>query len=175
MSFLDKREYNEATAFSQEQLAAVTDIDVYRYLANKAYGTPEHGQDNLPHKCCSSTIKYHKKAISQYMPQQNMVWDDVQKEGNSTKSQAILGLIKEIERHEVRGTGVASAACCPAEWDEYIMLLLAAWLLFFPAGEIDVHDTCGHDASVAFYRPNQQYYVSGHDNHSADTNRFAFN
>jgi hypothetical protein len=64
------------------------------------------------------------------MPQQNMVWDDVQKEGNSTKSQEILSLIKEIERHEVRGTGVASAACHPVEWDEYIMLLLAVWLLF---------------------------------------------
>ncbi len=46
------------------------------------------------------------------------------------KSQAVNNLIKEIERHEVRGTGVASAACCPIEWDEYIMLLLAAWLVF---------------------------------------------
>ncbi len=55
-----------------------------------------------------------------------MVWDEVQKEGNPTKSQAILGLIKGIERHEVKGTGVASAACCPIKWDEYIMLLLAA-------------------------------------------------
>jgi hypothetical protein len=130
ISFLDKRKYNEATAFSQERLAAVTNINIYRYLANKAYGTPEPGRDNLPHKCRSSTIKYHKKAISQYMPRWNMVWDDVQKEGNPTKSQAVLGLIKEIERHEVRGTGVASAACRPVEWDEYIMLLLAVRLLF---------------------------------------------
>jgi hypothetical protein len=123
-------EYNEATAFSQELLTAVTNIDVYRYLANKAYGTPEPGQDDLPHKCRSSTIKYHKKAISQYMPQWNMVWDEVQKEGNPTKSQAGFSLIKEIERHEVRGTGVASAACRPMEWDEHIMLLLAAQLVF---------------------------------------------
>jgi hypothetical protein len=55
-----------------------------------------------------------------------MVWDEVQKEGNPTKkSQARNNLIKEIERHEVRGTGVALAACPPIEWDEYIMLLLA--------------------------------------------------
>jgi hypothetical protein len=126
MLFLNKREYNEATAFSQDWLEAVTNINVYRYLANKAYGTPEPGQDNLPEKCHSSTIKYHKKAVSQYMPHQNMVWDEVQKEGNPTKSQAILSLIKEIERHDVRGMGVASAACRPMEWNEYIMLLLAA-------------------------------------------------
>jgi hypothetical protein len=130
MSFLDKREYNEATAFSQERLAAVNNIDIYRYLANKAYGTPEPGRDDLPHKCRSSTIKYLTKAISQYMPQWNMVWDEVRKEGNPTKSQAVLGLIKEIERHEVRGMGVASAARCPMEWDEYIMLLG----LLFPSG-----------------------------------------
>jgi hypothetical protein len=46
--------------------------------------------------------------------------------------------------------GVASAACRPIKWDEYIMLLLAARLVFFPVGETNVHDTCGHDASVAF-------------------------
>jgi hypothetical protein len=131
MSFLDKTEYDEAMAFSQEWIAAVTDINVYRYLANKVYGTPEPGQDDLPEKCRSTTIKYHKKAISQYMPQWNMVWDEVWKEGNPTKSQAVLGLIKEIETHEVRELGVASAACCPIKWDEYIMLLLATWLVFF--------------------------------------------
>jgi hypothetical protein len=43
MSLLDKRGYIEATAFSQERLAAVTNINVYRYLANKAYDTPEPG------------------------------------------------------------------------------------------------------------------------------------
>ena len=64
MSFLDKTEYNEAKGFSQEQLAPVTNINVYWYLANKAYSTPEPGQNNLPEKCRSSTIKYHKKTIS---------------------------------------------------------------------------------------------------------------
>jgi hypothetical protein len=68
MSSLDKTEYDNATTFSQERLAAITDINVYRYLANKAYGTPEPGRDDLPEMFCSNTIKYHKKAISLYMP-----------------------------------------------------------------------------------------------------------
>ncbi len=130
ISFLDKTKYNDAMAFSQEQLATVTNINVYWDLANKAYGTPEPGHDNLPEKCCSTTIKYHKKAISLYMPRRNMVWNEVWKEGNPTESQAINDLIKQIERHEVRGMGVASVACHPIEWDEYIMLLLAAPLVF---------------------------------------------
>jgi hypothetical protein len=68
MSFLNKMEYDDAMVFSQEWLAAVTNIDVYRYLANKAHGTPEPGHDDLPEKCCSTTIKHHKKAICLYMP-----------------------------------------------------------------------------------------------------------
>jgi hypothetical protein len=59
-----------------------------------------------------------------------MAWDEIQKERNPTKSQAINDLIKEIERHEVRGTGVATAARRPIKRDEYIMLLLAVQLLF---------------------------------------------
>jgi hypothetical protein len=64
-----------------------------------------------------------------------MVWNEVQKEGNPTKSQAINDLIKEIERHKEKGTGVASAACRPIKWDEYIMLLLAVRLVV-PSGRI---------------------------------------
>jgi hypothetical protein len=107
MSFLNKKEYNDAMVISQEELLAVTNINVYWYLANKAYGTPEPSNEDLPKKCRSTTIKYHKKAISLYMPQRNMVSDEVQKEGNPTRSQAINNLIKQIERHKVRGTGVA--------------------------------------------------------------------
>jgi hypothetical protein len=59
-----------------------------------------------------------------------MVWDEIQKEGNPMKSQAINDLIKEIDRHEVRGMRVATTACHPIYWDECIMLLLAAWLVF---------------------------------------------
>jgi hypothetical protein len=39
---------------------------------------------------------------------------------------------------------------------------------FFSLQKSNVHDTSGHDASLAFYWPNQQYYVSGHNNHSAE-------
>jgi hypothetical protein len=59
-----------------------------------------------------------------------MPCNETQKEGNPTKSQAVNNLIKQIEKHEVRGTGVASAACHLFKWDEYIMLLIAAWLVF---------------------------------------------
>ena len=39
-------------------------------------------------------------------------------------------LIRAIQKHEVRGTGVETSACCPIEWDEFMMLLVAARLVF---------------------------------------------
>ena len=46
------------------------------------------------------------------------------------KSQAVNDLIKLIEKHEVRGTGIATVARRAIEWDEYIMLLIAARQVF---------------------------------------------
>ena len=130
MLFVDNTKYADNTAYSPERLAQVTDVDVYRYLANKAFGTPEPSEDDLPDRCRSTTIKFHKKAISHFMPRQCQVWDEIRKEGNPTKSEAVNDLIKKIERHEVRGTGVATTARRPIEWDEYIMLLIAARHVF---------------------------------------------
>ncbi len=56
MSFLDNTEYADNTAHSPERLAQVTDVDVYRYLANKAFGTPEPSEDDLPDRCRSTII-----------------------------------------------------------------------------------------------------------------------
>ncbi len=73
VSFLDNTEYADNTAYSPEWLAQVTDVDVYRYLANKAFGTPEPSEDDLSDRCRSTTIKFHKKAISHFMPWRRQV------------------------------------------------------------------------------------------------------
>ena len=56
MSLINNMENNEARAFSPEWLVAVANFDIYWYLANKAYGTPEPGGDDLPDKYRSTTI-----------------------------------------------------------------------------------------------------------------------
>ncbi len=79
MSFLDDTEYKmiNNTIFTQERLLKITDIDIYRYLADKAFGTPELNGDSVPDQCRSTTIKYHKKAISSFMPRKRIVWDEI--------------------------------------------------------------------------------------------------
>jgi len=53
-----------------------------------------------------------------------MMWDEVRKDGNPTKSHAVNKIIKEVEKHEVRGTGINTEACLPMEWDEFLSLLV---------------------------------------------------
>ncbi len=68
ISVIDNTEYKEDRAFSPEQHLEVTNIYVYWYLAYKTYSTLESGGDDFPNRCCSTTIKYHNKAISHFMP-----------------------------------------------------------------------------------------------------------
>ncbi len=56
-----------------EHLLQVTDIDVYWYFCQKAYGTAEPGVGDAPTLCRLSTLAFHKKAISFYMPCNRMI------------------------------------------------------------------------------------------------------
>jgi hypothetical protein len=137
-SFLDNVEYTTLDDVQNlhERLLQVTDVDIYQHFCHKAYGTTEPGVGDAPSLCRSSTLAFHKKAISFYMPRARMIWDEVRKEGNPTKSHAVNELIKEVEKHEVRGTGIESKACCPMEWDEFVSLLVAARTVFCTRPEV---------------------------------------
>ena len=78
MSFLDNTEYKDGAAFLSKRLEALTNVDIYWHLANKAYSTPEPDEDDAPTFCRSTTaIQFHKKAISHFMPWRRMVWDEI--------------------------------------------------------------------------------------------------
>jgi hypothetical protein len=133
MSYLDGVEYEiiEDGMFSEDRLLTkLTDTDIYRHFCKKAYGTEMPGPDDAPMFCRASTLSFHKKAISYYMPRKRVAWDEVRKEGNPTQSELVNSLIKQVEKHEVRGTGLPTAARRPIEWEEFIMLLVAARMVF---------------------------------------------
>ena len=133
MSFLDGITYSPddtTVNFSADRLASITADDVVRYLNFKAYGTPEPGENDFPKLLRSSTILFQKKAISYFMPRQNMQWDDLAHRGNPTKSTAVNKVIAEIKKHEVRGTGVPTSARRAVEWMEYIDFLTATRHVF---------------------------------------------
>ena len=104
----------------------ITDEDVANYLRFMAFGTASPAFDACPIYCRSSTLHYHKKAISQFMPRRSMKWDDVSKIGNPTMSEAANKVIDLVKRHEVKGTGKASNARRAVEWAEFLNVLTAA-------------------------------------------------
>ena len=108
MSLLDIVEYEipEDGKFSNEWLLQITDIVVYWWFCKKAYGTPEPGANDKTIFCRSTTLKFHKKAISNYMPQKHQTWDEIRKEGNPTKTHPMTDIIKQVEKHKVRGMGL---------------------------------------------------------------------
>ena len=64
------------------------------------------------------------------MPCNCIIWDEVRKEGNPTKSHAMNKIVKEVEKHEVRGTGIKMNAHRPMEWDKFVLLLVTARTAF---------------------------------------------
>jgi hypothetical protein len=108
---------------------------VERYFNFKAYGTADPGEDDNPTLCQANTLHFHKKALSYFMPRKRPDWDDILQQGNPTKSHAVNNVISRLKLHEVHGTGVATSARRPFEFDEYLNLLVTTWRLFNPDRE----------------------------------------
>ena len=128
MSFMDGIEYprnDNSHVFPQERLLEITDIDVVSYFNFKAYHNANPSPSDQPIYCRSSTLEYKKKAISSFLPRQNMPWDDITQKGNPTRSRAVHHMIQKVKVHEVRGTGVKSNARRAVEWEEFVNVLVA--------------------------------------------------
>jgi hypothetical protein len=127
MSFMDGIEYtrnDNSHVFPQERLLEITDLDVVSYFNFKAYHNANPSPSNQPIYCRSSTLEYKKKAISSFLPRQNMPWDDITQKGNPTRSKAVHHMIQKVKVHEVRGTGVKSNARRAVEWEEFVNVLV---------------------------------------------------
>jgi len=85
-------------------------LDIYAYLAEKVYGTPTPTDTDVPTHGRSNTIAFAKKAISFFMPNRLMVWNEATQEGNPTRSTMVNELIKKVKKQEVRKQGKDSQA-----------------------------------------------------------------
>ena len=128
MSFMDGIEYprnDNSHVFPQERLLEITDLDVVSYFNFKAYHNANPSPSDQPIYCRSSTLEYKKKAISSFLPRQNMPWDNITQKGNPTRLRAVHHMIQKVKVHEVRGTGVQSNARRAVEWEEFVNVLVA--------------------------------------------------
>jgi hypothetical protein len=103
----------------QQELAAVTPMDLVWWMCLKVYGMEEPGHDDNPIEGHSNSLLYWKKAISFFMPNHQPAWNVLTNSGNPTKSADINDLIKTVKKKEVQWHGKPSSAKWPLEESEF--------------------------------------------------------
>ena len=82
MSFRDGQNYASNAVFTQEQLIAITALELKRWMQLKAYGTPDPDDDANQTQGRSSSLEFYKKAISFFIPRRLSPWDPITNKGN---------------------------------------------------------------------------------------------
>jgi hypothetical protein len=110
MIFVDGIEYSKDHEFKMVQLAQLKPQDIYRWMCLKVFMNADPGPEDNPIHGRSSSLMYYKKAISYFMPNRLMPWNEIILSGNPTRSVIVQDLIKSVKQKEVRKKGKASGA-----------------------------------------------------------------
>ena len=119
MSWKDARDYAVGTQFTDAQLLEIRPTHIVRYMCLLAFGNEHPGDDDKPLHRRSSGLDFVKKAISFFMPNQNVKWNVESQTGNPTQSVAVNQVIKRIKKEEVRKRGKKSNAKRDLKRTEY--------------------------------------------------------
>jgi hypothetical protein len=95
---------------SEEELFTLTPEDIYAFLATKGYGVTNPSPTAHPTNGRSASLEFSKKAISYFMPNRLIVWNQRTREGNLTRSNIVNELIKRVKKQEIRRQGRTSQA-----------------------------------------------------------------
>eukprot|EP00957_Ditylum_brightwellii_P160694 12233802-Ditylum_brightwellii.AAC.1 len=103
MSYLHRRIYPANKEFSTRELFCIKPHNIYQWLTIKAYGKDDPSPSNNLIKGCSISLKYYKKALSHFMHNYHMVWNELTKAGNPTRSEYVNDLVgadilKEVQK-----------------------------------------------------------------------------
>ena len=85
LSYLDKPTvYHKDHEFTTDRLARLKPADIMRWFNYETFGTEEPNEAAHP-KIRSASLKYWKKALSHFMPNRMMVWNELADMGNPTR------------------------------------------------------------------------------------------
>lgn len=112
MTFKNGVQYQKDDEFSPTTLGTVTPTDIVRWMCLKVYGKPDPNDDDFPTEGRSNSLNYYKKALSHFMPNRLMHWNELANPpvGNPTKSAPVNDLIRKVKKMEVRKQGKPSCA-----------------------------------------------------------------
>lgn len=108
---------------SDDELVKITPEEVKEYLCEKAYGIRDPGNNDLPTSCRANTLVVYKKAISWFVPRQTQPWDNITRVGNPTRCAQVNGVVKKVQKYEVRKQGADPQSRRPLEYAEFIQIL----------------------------------------------------
>ena len=118
MSHIDGIDYDTDHEHSRERLGSLTPEDLLLWFNHKCFGSSTPDENALP-VVRSSSIEFWKKALSAFMPNRLMSWNEISQVGNPTKSTQLNDLIKLVKKYEVRKQGVPSQARRPFSSSEF--------------------------------------------------------
>ena len=109
IGYLDGVEHPKGTEIPSERLAQLTPADLMRWF-NKITFDTENPSDDAKPTVRSTSLEFKKKALSYFMPNRLMVWNELSNVGNPTRCTQLNELIKRVKKQEVRKQGVPSRA-----------------------------------------------------------------
>lgn len=122
-SFRDDTLYTSQTIFTDDHLSTITPHDITRWFCKKVYGNPDPSEDVHPTEGRSSSLEHYKKALSFFLVNKLIPWNNLSNHGNPTKSIEVNELIKKVKKKEVRIQGKISAARRPMEKNEFEQMI----------------------------------------------------
>ena len=99
MNLVNGTNHSNNYNFSNDELYALCPDHIKQYLALMLYGIEDPNTEiDLPVHGRSSSLEFAKKAISFFMPNKNMMWNNQTEQGNPTWSSVLNDFIKEVKK-----------------------------------------------------------------------------
>ena len=111
--------------FTNEDLQAVTPLDVCHWFCLIAYNKEAPDRNDRPLYSTRNTLLYHKKALSYFMPNTLHSWDEIHCNGNPATARDVNKVLQVIKKWDIRGEGKKSNADRPLEPEEYVYMMNA--------------------------------------------------
>jgi hypothetical protein len=113
LSYLDAVDYEKDHVFTAERLAAITPAELMRYLNHRCFGNETPPLDANPVGCRSSSILFWKKAISYFMPNRLLAYNELSNQGNPTRSREVNEFDQKSQKERSSQTGCAIQCAAP--------------------------------------------------------------
>ena len=125
MRFWQKKKFASDQNFRPSELRRIKPFHIVQYFHHKAWGktTVNYRSNNdQPKYQRLNSLNFSKSAISHYMPDQDMQWNERDQCGNPTRSKAVKSCLDRVGEMEKLGLGAPSQKKRDMHLEEFLLL-----------------------------------------------------